>query len=123
MSVIRRVDPLPWRAGELEVRVNPELVMLIDGETCLAKLYKGKELLSKTAIQAFGYLVAQTHGGSCRRSPRCLTSAAAGPVRHLHRMADGAARTGGGRFLHHHVEDWPSGLTPKEPAAPWGGQE
>lgn len=72
MSVLRRVDPLPWHTGELEVRVNPELVLKIDGETFLTKLYMGKEPLTKVAIQAFGYLVSQTHGKVVQAKPALL---------------------------------------------------
>jgi hypothetical protein len=61
-EILANVRPIPWRAGELTVPINPEFSARIDGDRHLIKLYMPKEKLTTSARRAFTYLVDQTHG-------------------------------------------------------------
>jgi hypothetical protein len=60
-SVVGVVAPAYWIHGELQISVNPELLIRVDGEAFAVKLYMGKDRLSRAALQTYGYLVATSH--------------------------------------------------------------
>lgn len=55
-----------WDAGEIKIAVNPEVIIDIDGERYIVKLYMSKEKLTQPARRAFAWLVHKTHGTAAR---------------------------------------------------------
>lgn len=53
-----------WSEGELQISVNPEVAIAVDGVEYLVKLYLAKGSLSKPARAAFAWLVRETHGSA-----------------------------------------------------------
>lgn len=53
-----------WRSGQLEVRVNPELGMLINGQPHVVKLYFKADPLSKHRLNTLLHLLEVTFGAT-----------------------------------------------------------
>ena len=57
ISWIENPKPQTWSSGELEVQVNPELLIDIDGEVNVIKMYFKAQAISKRRIDATLYLL------------------------------------------------------------------
>lgn len=60
ISWIESPNPATWSSGDLEVRINPELLVDIDGEVNLIKMYFKAQPISKRRIDATLHLLKST---------------------------------------------------------------
>lgn len=58
---VSRPRSASWTSGEIRISVNPEMILEIDGETYVVKLYMAKEQLSQLARKAYAWLIGETH--------------------------------------------------------------
>jgi hypothetical protein len=66
------IAPSDWTCGELEVRVNPEVRLQVDGVAYLVKLFMVQQPLLVVSEQALGYLITEAHCSSWSDSPALL---------------------------------------------------
>lgn len=60
--VVSHPKPRSWKAGEIQIAVNPEILIEVGNTLYIVKLYLSKEKLSQPARRAYAWLVGETHG-------------------------------------------------------------